>query len=132
MDVLIFSSPKRIGTNGKFTSKQKPCIYLRQLLVVAKLKNVSIIINYQIKIILIHFTSFNTTLCHKYYIHDTLKIFFLEFILILISVFSREVTLYCQLCILWVINYSKHYSLKLLADHVFLLRVSWFNIRSFK
>ena len=54
MDVLIFSSP-RIGTNGKFISKQKPCIYLRQLLVVAKLKNVSIIINYQIKIILIHF-----------------------------------------------------------------------------
>ena len=58
MDVLIFSSPKRIGTNGKFISKQKPCtIYLRQLLVVvfSKLKNVSMISNYQIKIILIHF-----------------------------------------------------------------------------
>ena len=58
MDVLIFSSPKRIGTNGKFISKQKTCtIYLRQLLVVvfSKLKNVSMIINYQIKIILIHF-----------------------------------------------------------------------------
>ena len=75
MDVLIFSSPKRIGTNGKFISKQKPCtIYLRQLLVVAKLKNVSIIINYQIKIILIHFTSYNTTLCHKYLMpNDTLQ-----------------------------------------------------------
>ena len=88
MDALIFSSPKRIDTNGKFILKQK-----RQLLVVARIKNVSIII-------LIHFTPFNTTLCCKYYIHNTLKISFLEFILILISVFSREVTLYCQLCIL--------------------------------
>ena len=49
MDVLIFSRPNRI--------------YLRQLLVVAKLKKVSIIFDAQLKIILIHFipiTSFNT------------------------------------------------------------------------
>ena len=60
------SSSKRIGTNGKFISKL--CIYQRQLLVVAKLKDVSKIINYQIKIILVHFmsvTSLNTTFCYN-------------------------------------------------------------------